>query len=54
MPMQFVPMTDPEKTFDFEATPDTGAMISLISEDLVHKFNLTPDKNNTIRINAAN
>ena len=54
MPMQFVPESDPEKTFTFDATPDTGAMISLISEDLVQRFGLSPDKNKTIRINAAN
>ena len=54
MPMQFVPERDPDRTFDFDATPDTGAMISLIAEDLVQKFRLNPDKNRTIRINAAN
>ena len=54
MPMQFVPDGQPEKAFIFDATPDTGAMISLISEDLAQKYGLTPDANKKVRINAAN
>ena len=52
--MTFVPKGNPENRFDFNASPDCGAMVSLISEDLVIKHGLYVDKKRRVIMQAAN
>ena len=54
MPMRFVPKDDKENAFDFVVTPDCGAMVSLISSDLVEKYGLYVDRSNKVKMIAAN
>ena len=54
MPMSFTPKNNAEASFDHLATPDCGAMVSLISEDLVVRHGLHVDKNNRVKMVAAN
>ena len=44
MPMTFRPKDEPSKSFNFDATPDTGASISIIAEDVAKIHNLSIDK----------
>ena len=54
MPMRFTPKNNEEKAFNFDATPDCGAMVSLISADLVALHGLHVDTSNKVRMVAAN
>ena len=54
MPMKFTPKNDETNASNFDATPDCGAMVSLISLDLVAKYGLHVDSTNKVRMVAAN
>ena len=54
MPITFVPRGEPEKSFEFNASPDCGACCSLISEDLVIKHGLYVDRRRRVVMKAAN
>ena len=53
MPMSIWPKKRPDKKFKFDATPDTGASISIIAENVVRKQGLKVDPAKKIRIKAA-
>ena len=54
MPLTFVPRNNESKSFDHAVTPDCGAMILLISKDLVVGHGLHLDRNNRVGMVVAN
>ena len=52
--MTFWPKGQPDKKFNFDATPDTGASVSMIAENVAKKNKLEVNKQKKLKIKAAN